>query len=170
MLQVCPISFESEKHCDCNSACTSFVLLQEYYHPTVTHRAKLLCFLCKQSCSYCFPCIWHVKIHMKFENLKQSNIQICTHTNPNIPCLGSDSFHSPKETKEDSHYQPPPQWMEAGKSWEQLNSKSRLGLCFPGQMSHFSAVNSVLLNHIYSLFTSKFLTHPLSNTRYKRLI
>lgn len=163
MLQVCPISFESEKHCDSNCACTSFVLLQEYYHPTVTHRAKLLCFLYKQSCSYCFPRIWHVKIHMKFQ-------KIYMYTNPNIPRPGLDSFHPPKETKGDSHFQPPPQWVEGGRSWERSNSKSRLGLCFPGQVSHFSAVNSALLNHVYSLFTSKFLTHTSSNTRYKRLI
>lgn len=45
---------------------------------------------------------------MKFENLKQSNIQIYMYTNPNIPHSGLDSFHSPKEAKWDSHFQPLP--------------------------------------------------------------
>lgn len=111
---------------------------------------------------------------MKFENLKQSNIQIYMYTNPNIPHSGLDSFHSPKEAKWDSHFQPlsvnggrEVQWMEGGRFRGQLNSKSRLGLCFPGQMSHISTVNSVLLNHIYSLFTSKFLTRFIKHTTQK---
>lgn len=99
MLQACLISFEFEKCRDRHSA-SLIIIPHEYYHPTITHRAELLYLLYMQSPSYCFLCLGHAKIRVKFENLKQSNIKHAYIYIQNQICSVWNSFHSPEKQKE----------------------------------------------------------------------
>lgn len=167
MLQACLISFEFEKCRDCHSA-SLIIIPHEYYHPTITHRTELLYLLYMQSPSYCFLCLGHAKIHVKFEHLKQPNIiyaYICIQ-NQICSLFGIHSTHLRNKRRQSL---PPLSTVKGGRGPED-NSTQRADLICDSQYKRHTTNNTAVYFYIIFTLSSHNFLHILHHVHEKRLI